>query len=76
MFYYLKICVKIYMSEKWVVWFVILNNYFQFLNNILHISTHFFTHTYFHKYFQTKIFNFLTHVPNGPKVYENESNVV
>ena len=40
------------------VWFVFLNNYFQFLNNILCISTHFFTHTYFHKYFQTTIFSF------------------
>ena len=33
------------------VWFVYLNNHFQFLNNISCISTHFFTHTYFHKYF-------------------------
>ena len=40
------------------VWFVILNNYFQFLNNISRISMHFFTHTYFHKYFQTTIFSF------------------
>ena len=40
------------------VWFVILNNYFQFLNNISRISTHFFTHTYFQKYFQTTIFSF------------------
>ena len=28
---------------------VSLNTYFQFLNNIIHISTHFFTHTYFQK---------------------------
>ena len=40
------------------VWFVFLNNHFQFLNIILHILTHFFTHTYFYKYFQTTIFNF------------------
>ena len=40
------------------VWFVFLNNYFQFLNNISRISTHFFTHTYFHKCFQTTIFSF------------------
>ena len=33
------------------VWFVFSNNHFQFLNNILRISTHFFTYTYFHKYF-------------------------
>ena len=30
------------------VWFMILNNHFQFLNNISRISMHFFTHTYFH----------------------------
>ena len=40
------------------VWFVVLNNYFQFLNSISRISTYFFTHTYFHKYFQTTIFSF------------------
>ena len=33
------------------VWFVFLNNHFQFLNNISRILMHFFTHTYFHKYF-------------------------
>ena len=33
------------------IWFVFLNNHFQFLNNISRILTHFFTHTYFHKYF-------------------------
>ena len=38
-------------SHKGGVWFVFLNNHFQFLNNILRISTHFFTHTYFHKFF-------------------------
>ena len=40
------------------VWFVFLNNNFQFLNNILRIFIHFFTHTYFYKCFQTTIFNF------------------
>ena len=33
------------------VWFIFSNNYFQFLNNILRISTHYFTHTYFYKCF-------------------------
>ena len=40
------------------VWFVFLNNYFQFLNIIIRIFLHFFIHTHFHKYFQTTIFNF------------------
>ena len=40
------------------VWFVLLNNYFQFLNNILCILTYFFTHMYFHKRFQIIIFSF------------------
>ena len=31
------------------IWYVILNTYFQFLNNITRISTYFFTHTYFQK---------------------------
>ena len=39
------------------VWFVFLNNHFQFLNNILCISIHFFTHMYFHKCFETTIFS-------------------
>ena len=29
------------------IWYGILSNNFQFLNNIICISTHFFTHTYF-----------------------------
>ena len=45
-------------KEKGGVWFVILNNHFQFLNNVLCISTRFFTHTYLHKCFQTTIFSF------------------
>ena len=31
------------------IWYGILSNNFQFLNNIICISTHFFTHTYFQK---------------------------
>ena len=42
----------------WDIWFVFLNNYFQFLNNILRVFIYIFTHTYFHKYFQIIIFNF------------------
>ena len=33
------------------IWFVFLNNYFQFLNNISYIFTHFFIYIYFYKYF-------------------------
>ena len=33
------------------VWFVFLNNSFQFLNNISRILMYLFTHTYFYKYF-------------------------
>ena len=40
------------------VWLVFLNNYFQFLNNILRISMHFLIYTYFYKCFQTTIFSF------------------
>ena len=50
----------LYVYEKryfGVIWFV-LNNNFQFLNNIICISIYFFTHIFFHKYFQITIFNF------------------
>ena len=47
------------------VWFVFLNNYFQFLNIIIRIFLHFFIHTHFHKYFQITIFNFKAYILNG-----------
>ena len=40
------------------VWFVFLNNHFQFLNSISCSFIHFFTNMYFHKCFQTTIFSF------------------
>ena len=49
---------KVKLLDAWGVWFVFLNNHFQFLNNISRISMHFFTHTDFYKYFQIIIFNF------------------
>ena len=39
------------MNEYEGVWWVFLNNNFQFLNNILRIFIYFFTHMYFHKSF-------------------------
>ena len=51
------------------VWFVFLNNNFQFLNNITWISKFFFTHTYFYKYFQITNFSFYTHISNEPIMF-------
>ena len=39
----------LYAADYGAVWYDILSNNFQFLNNITRISTHFFTHTYFLK---------------------------
>ena len=38
-------CLKVWGA----VWYMHLNTYFRFLNNIIHIFTHFFTHMYFQK---------------------------
>ena len=47
----------------WAVWYVILSNNLQFLNNITRISTNFFTHTYFPK--------IQTTLPNEPTLHKD-----
>ena len=47
------------------VWYRSLNTFFQFLNNIIRISTHFFTHMYFQKNTNNVT---RTTLPNGPLV--------
>ena len=47
--YYFSVQNLVSSLQHWPIWYMHLNNNFQFLNNIKCISTHFFAHTYFQK---------------------------
>ena len=49
-----------------LVWYIHLNTYFQFLNNITRIFTYFFTYTYFYTCFQTIKHMFLSACTKHP----------